>query len=252
VREEELYKLMEIALDKSEVLKRRFRHCAGRALMILRTYKGQSKSVGRQQISSQLIMAAVKRISHDFPILKEARREILEDLMDIKHATQVVRNIQSGTIVLEERTSDLPSPFAFNLVVQGYVDILKIEDRIEFVRRMHELVLQEIAGRRPKKEELKMPVAEFTYEKLWNEQEAVERKKVEDYQGYLKDELRLVARKIGLDADIYYHANRLIDGEIEGYPQKFKDWLSILLSGTVPKVWKDDLVKFFKEKAKIL
>ncbi|HLG28860.1 MAG TPA: helicase-related protein, partial [Candidatus Brocadiales bacterium] len=31
------------AIDKTEVLKRRFRHCAGRALMILRNYKGRIK-----------------------------------------------------------------------------------------------------------------------------------------------------------------------------------------------------------------
>jgi ATP-dependent Lhr-like helicase len=257
IREDELQKLMEIALDQSEVLKRRFRHCAGRALMILRNYKGQSKSVGRQQISSMLIINAVRRIGNDFPILKEARREILEDLMDIHHARDVVRQLQSGAITVEERSTDLPSPFAFNLVLQGYVDILKVEDRIEFVRRMHDLVLQEI-GERPKKPKERserkdvLPAVEFTYERLWEEQEAVKRRREEDFQGYLKDELRKVTRRIGLDADYYYHANRLIDGDTEGYPQKFKDWLHTLVTGTVPKVWHDDLIKFFIEKERLL
>jgi Lhr-like helicase len=254
IREEELHKLMEIALEKSEVLRRRFRHCAARALMILRTYKGQSKSVGRQQISSQLIMNAVRRISNDFPILKEARREILEDHMDIHHAIEVVRQIQSGGIVVEERNTDLPSPFAFNMVIQGYVDILKMEDRIEFVRRMHKLVIEEIEGKRLRREEKEnlMPAPEFTYERLWQEQEAVNKKKEEDYQGFLKDQLRKVSTRIGLEADIYYHANRLIDGEREGYPEKFKTWLHTLLSGTVPKLWPDELVKFFIERERML
>lgn len=251
LKEEDLYRLMEIALEKSEVLKRRFRHCAARALMILRQYKGQSKSVGRQQISSQLILSAVQRLPEEFPILKETRREILEDLMDIAHAKEVLRQLQNNEIEIVETHTDLPSPFAFNLVLQGYVDILKIEDRIEFVRRMHKLVLAEIHGEKPAKENL-MPAAEFTYERLWDEQEAEARKKEENYQEYLKDQLRSAARKIGLDADLYYHANRLLDGETSGYPEKFKEWLHTLLSGTVPKVWKDDLVKFFKEKEKLL
>jgi ATP-dependent helicase Lhr and Lhr-like helicase len=253
IREEELYKLMEVALEQSEVLKRRFRHCAGRALMILRNYKGQSKSVGRQQISSTLIINAVRKISNDFPILKEARREILEDLMDIHSAQQVIRELASGGIEVVERSTDLPSPFAFNLVMQGYVDILKIEDRVEFIRRMHDLVLEEI-GEKPKREKKSdvLPAIEFTYEKLWEDQEAIKRKKEEDFQGYLKDELKKVARKIGLDADYYYHANRLIDGDLTGFPDKFKHWLHTLLSGTIPKVWSDDLIKFFQEKEKLL
>jgi|ERR1039458_10098074 metallophosphoesterase superfamily enzyme len=38
------------AIDKTETLAARFRHCAGRSLMILRRYKGDEKSVSRQQI----------------------------------------------------------------------------------------------------------------------------------------------------------------------------------------------------------
>ena len=58
--------------------------------MILRHYKGREKSVGKQQVSSMLLINAVKRISNDFPILKEARREVMEDLMDIEHAKWVM------------------------------------------------------------------------------------------------------------------------------------------------------------------
>ena len=38
----------------------------------------------------------------------------------------------------------IPSPFAFNLVTQGYTDILKMEDKIEFIRSMHQMVLAKI------------------------------------------------------------------------------------------------------------
>ena len=73
LKSNELDEVMKKAIDKSEVLKRRFRHCATRALMILREYKGHRKRVGRQQVSSMILLNAVRRISEDFSILKEAR-----------------------------------------------------------------------------------------------------------------------------------------------------------------------------------
>ncbi|MEM4336884.1 MAG: ATP-dependent helicase, partial [Candidatus Woesearchaeota archaeon] len=86
----ELRAVVEQAIDRTEILTRRFRHCAARALMILKNYKGEAKKVGRQQVSSMILLNAVKRISNDFPILKEAKREVLEDLMDIKNAEGVI------------------------------------------------------------------------------------------------------------------------------------------------------------------
>ena len=145
---ENLRDVMETALEKSEVLKRRFRHCATRALMILRSYRGRQKSVGKQQMSSQLLINAVKRVDPNFPVLKEAKREVLEDLMDIKHAEEVIRMIEDKSISIEEIHTKIPSPFAFNLVMQGYVDILKMEDRIEFLKRMHESVMSQITGQK--------------------------------------------------------------------------------------------------------
>ena len=132
------------ALDKSEVLRRRFRHCAGRALMILRTYKGRVKNVGRQQMSSQILINSVKQIDPDFFILKEARREVLEDLMDMPNAAKLLGLIEQKKIKVEVVETTIPSPFAFNLVLQGVTDVLKIEDKVEFLRRMHQMVKAKI------------------------------------------------------------------------------------------------------------
>ena len=145
LKSNELRKVMENAIDRSQVLSRRFRHCATRALMILRQYKGHKKSVGKQQVSSMILINAVKRISNDFPILKEARREVLEDLMDVGHAAYVLKQIENKNIEIKEIFTTVPTPFAFNLVMQGYQDILKMEDKIEFIRRIHEMVLAKIS-----------------------------------------------------------------------------------------------------------
>jgi ATP-dependent helicase Lhr and Lhr-like helicase len=141
---ENLREILEEAISKTEVLKRRFRHCAARSLMILRNYKGKSKSVGKQQMKSFFLMSALNKISKDFPILKEARREVLEDLMDIENTKLVVENIKKEKIKIERISKKLPSPFAFNLVLQGYSDLLKMEDKINFLKRMHKEILKEI------------------------------------------------------------------------------------------------------------
>jgi ATP-dependent Lhr-like helicase len=140
-----LTELLNLALDKSQVLGRRFRHCAGRALMILRSYKGEHKRVGKQQVSSMILMSAVRRISKDFPILKEAKREVLEDLMDIENATRIIRMIENQSISVKSVDTLIPSPFSFNLVLQGHLDVIRVEDRIEFLKRMHNLVLAKIS-----------------------------------------------------------------------------------------------------------
>jgi len=141
---ENLKEIVEEAILKTEILKRRFRHCAARSLMILRNYKGQRKSVGKQQMRSFFLMSAINKISKDFPILKEARREVLEDLMDIDNACEILKLIDSGQIVIEKIHTELPSPFALNLVLQGYSDLMKIEDKINFLKRMHKEVMQKI------------------------------------------------------------------------------------------------------------
>jgi ATP-dependent Lhr-like helicase len=138
---------MRLALDRTEVLRRRFRHCAARSLMILRPYKERKKTVGRQQVSSQMLLKAVQSISDDFPILKEARREVLEDFMDVRHAEQVLGWLGEDRLAVEEVFTDVPSPFSLNLITQGRSDLLRIEERAEFLKRMHDLVRAKLALR---------------------------------------------------------------------------------------------------------
>ncbi len=142
---ENIEKIMDHAIDKSEVYRRRFRHCAMRSLMILKNYMGREKKVGRQQLASTILMKALRDLNPNFSILKEAKREVLEDLMDIKNTKEVLRRISENEIQIEEIYTKIPSPFAFNLVLQGHLDILKMEDKIEFLKRMHSMVLAKIS-----------------------------------------------------------------------------------------------------------
>jgi len=139
-----LKKTLKEAIDKTDVLARRFRHCATRSLMILRSYKGRRKTVGKQQMKSHFLLAAVKKISQEFPILREARREIFEDLMDVENTKQVLKEIKQGKIKVNVIETSLPSPFALSLILQGHTDLIKIEDKQAFLRRMHDLHVKEL------------------------------------------------------------------------------------------------------------
>ncbi len=173
VESEKINDIMKNAIDRSEVLKRRFRHCAMRAMMILRSYKGKTKRVGRQQVSSMILLSAVRRISENFPILKEARREVLEDLMDVDNAKKVLQDIEGKKITIKEIETKVPSPFSFNIVLQGVMDILKFEDKQKFLQNMHELVLAKIALSKGRKgEKIKSEdYSDFSYHKMWEEQD---------------------------------------------------------------------------------
>ncbi len=147
VKSSNFEKILKEAIEKTDVLKRRFRHCAGRSLMILRNYKGREKSAGKQQVHSEFLFNAVKKISDEFPILREARREVLEDVMEIKNAIKVLKSIENGKMKIKIVRVMIPSPFGLGLVIQGRSDLIKMEDKTAFLKRMHELHMKVIKER---------------------------------------------------------------------------------------------------------
>ena len=144
--EKNIEEVLKEAIEKTDVLMRRFRHCAARSLMILRNYKGRNKTVGKQQLKSHFLLHAVRKITKEFPILREARREVIEDLMDLESAKKVLKWIKEKKVKIVILDTNVPSPFAMNLILQGYSDLIKIEDRQEFLKRMHEEHLKVIGG----------------------------------------------------------------------------------------------------------
>jgi ATP-dependent Lhr-like helicase len=133
------------AVSNTELMKRRFRHVAGRSLMILRNYQGESKTVGQQQMKGHFLISTVRnRYDEEFPMIKETYREIMEDAMDIKHTLEVIDGINSDDITWEMRDADIPSPFSHNLLLQNSTDVVKMEDRKQRLEELHEKVMERI------------------------------------------------------------------------------------------------------------
>ncbi len=232
------HQVVEQSLENTEVLRRRFRHCAGRSLMILRNYKGHTKRVGRQQVSSMLLLSAVKRISPNFCILKETRREVLEDLMDEPNALRIIEGIEQEKIKLDEFFTEIPSPFAFNLVLQGYSDIVRVEDKLAFLQRMHGLVMAKIALKEGKKKTEEI----FDYHSEW--------KKIQEKQDSKKDD-----EKTNL---------KIMAWNLEKTPVFIKEEIADVIDGgefsekfitaynkyqkEIKETWPKEMIKFVKDK----
>ena len=69
--------------------------------------------------------------------------------MDTINTELLVSKIKTNEVAIKEIETQIPSPFALNLIARGYTDILRAEDRREFIRRMHNMVLAKI-GAKPK------------------------------------------------------------------------------------------------------
>ncbi|MFQ6128194.1 MAG: ATP-dependent helicase [Thermoplasmata archaeon] len=132
------------ALRNTELFKQRFRHCATRSFLVLRSYKGKEVSIGRQQLRSTRVMDAFHDIK-EFPVIQEAYNEILNDFMDLPHAKEVLKKIESGEIrVRSTRYSSTPSPFAHNVILAGISDVVLMEDRSSMLRELHRQVLKRV------------------------------------------------------------------------------------------------------------
>ena len=64
--------------------------------------------------------------------------------MDVENARDIIKKVEKGKIKVKEIDTQIPSPFAFNLILQGHTDVFKIEEKAEFLQRMHQLVLAKI------------------------------------------------------------------------------------------------------------
>ena len=134
-------------IRRTELMFRRFRHCATRSFLVLRNYKGHKISVSKQQLSSQTLLRVCEKIDKEFPVIKETYREILYDVMDLENAKEVLEKIKKGEIRIKRIKRPLPSPFAHGLIVLGDPDIVLMEDRKKRMLELYRAVIREIEKR---------------------------------------------------------------------------------------------------------
>jgi ATP-dependent Lhr-like helicase len=130
-------------LDRGELVARRFQQVASTALMVLRTTEpGRRVRVGGLNWVSQRLYPLVRSVCPRHPLLKETRREVLEDLIDVATAERWL------TTRPAIRFRSLPglSPFAAAWIELGHADALQFEPPAEALKRLHARLVLQTAG----------------------------------------------------------------------------------------------------------
>ncbi|MGC8647964.1 MAG: ATP-dependent helicase [Candidatus Micrarchaeia archaeon] len=141
-----IIELLKSNIRRTELMKRKFRQVASRGFMILRNYKGWKIPIGKQQVNSQMLLAASEEIDPNFPIISETYREILYDVMDISRAEEVLKRIREGTLKYSFIRTSSPSPFAHILLTFGEADVLSLKGKQEYLQYLHKMVLKKIGA----------------------------------------------------------------------------------------------------------
>ncbi len=66
------------------------------------------------------------------------------DILDIEKAKEVIGWLKEGRVKVETIETEVPSPFAHNLIVLGEADVILMEDRKRRLLELHEAVVRSI------------------------------------------------------------------------------------------------------------
>ena len=115
VRPDEIEELLRVSLESSGFFGARFRHNAGRALLLPgRGFRHRTPLWLSRQRSKRLL-SAVSRFE-DFPVVVETWRTCLSDEFELGFLKELLTRVSSGEIEVEQVHTDGPSPFVGGLV----------------------------------------------------------------------------------------------------------------------------------------
>ena len=129
-------------LDRGELTARRFRHIAGTAMMVLRNPEGGKRKVGGLLWVSTRLYPLVKAACPDHPLLREVRREVLNDLLDTPTALAWLESQPT----IRFRQLDSLSPFAAAWIEPGQAEPLHYESPAEALQRLHDRLVPSKGG----------------------------------------------------------------------------------------------------------
>ena len=129
-------------VDRGELAARRFRHVAATALMVLRRPDGGRTRVGGMHWVGNRLYPLVKASCPDHPLLRETRREVLNDLLDAPAA----RAWLESAPVVRLKQLEGPSPFTVAWIDAGGTDSLRFESPGEALKRLHSRLMGSPTG----------------------------------------------------------------------------------------------------------
>lgn len=122
-----------------------FRYNAGRALMMGMSRQKRNPLWLQRVKGSQMLERAIQHEDH--PLVRETKRECLEDFWDLQGLIRVLEDIQNGSIQVRELYLEVPSPMSFLLRKKTEESqMYNYTPMANGVMRTTELKLQEVKG----------------------------------------------------------------------------------------------------------
>lgn len=110
IEPEQVRKTLEAILPVTPVFNMTFRYNASRALMMGMKRNGRQPLWMQRLRSTEMLETLVQESNH--PLIRETKRECLEDQWDIAGVLEILNGIRSGQIAVREMYLDLPSPMS--------------------------------------------------------------------------------------------------------------------------------------------
>lgn len=136
---EHLVRDIQHSMNATELAKRKFREIAAIAGLLFQGYPGQAIKTRHIQASSSLLFEVIGTHEPDNLLIKQAFREALENQLDEVRMRDALHRIHRQEIVV--RHTELPSPFAFPILVDRLREQLtseKVEDRVKNMLKDYE------------------------------------------------------------------------------------------------------------------
>jgi ATP-dependent Lhr-like helicase len=115
IEPDELEDLVVAELSGSALFGARFREAASRALLIPRAYPGRRTPLWQQRLKAQTLLEVARRYG-DFPIVLEAYRECLRDVLDLPGLAELLGRMHRRELSVVEVQTASASPFASSLL----------------------------------------------------------------------------------------------------------------------------------------
>ncbi len=206
IEPDELEDLVVGELGGSALFGARFREAAGRALLIPRAYPGRRTPLWQQRLKAQTLLEVARRYE-DFPIVLEAYRECLRDVLDLPGLTELLGRLHRRELSVVEVETATASPFASSLLFDYVATYMYEGDAPNAERRAAALsldrdLLRELLGQEELRELLDRGALERIEEQLQRRGELL--------RAANRDELHDTLRLLG-DLSAAEAAERVLD-----------------------------------------
>jgi ATP-dependent Lhr-like helicase len=192
IEPDELEDLVVAELSGSALFGARFREAAGRALLIPRAYPGKRTPLWQQRLKAQTLLEVARRYG-DFPIVLEAYRECLRDVLDLPGLAELLGRLQRRELSVVDVETATASPFASSLLFDYVATYMYEGDAPNAERRAAALsldrdLLRELLGQ----EELRELIDRGALERLQAQLQRREQLLLAANRDELHDTLRLL------------------------------------------------------------